>query len=136
MEYFLSNQELVTTSFHRGLHKINIYKYFFDLSSVCKGEHRLKKEQSFSDMVLLWAYIRMQKVELNLSPLCTLPARGELAYRECPDPRTQVTSPFSLQCISKVDPLRRVEATQFLGQGPMGLHLKSGGGAVPRPSVH
>jgi hypothetical protein len=28
------------------------------------------------------------------------------------------------------------EATELLGQGPTGLHLEPGGGAVPQPSVH
>ena len=50
--------------------------------------HRQQKLQSFWDMVLQ-AYICGQKVELILGPLCTFPARGELASRECSDHRNQ-----------------------------------------------
>jgi hypothetical protein len=42
-------------------------------------------------------FILSQEAELILSPLCTFPARGELASRECSDPGMQVRSPFSLQ---------------------------------------
>jgi hypothetical protein len=55
------------------------------------------------------------------------------------DPGTQVRSPFSLQCLSKVGPLRRAqaaEAAELLGQGPTGLHLQPEYGAVLQPSVH
>jgi hypothetical protein len=45
----------------------------------------------------LLAYICSQEVELILSLLCTFPARGELASRECSDPGTQGLWPFSLQ---------------------------------------
>jgi hypothetical protein len=33
----------------------------------------------------LWAFILSQEAELRPRPLCTFPARGELAYRECSD---------------------------------------------------
>jgi hypothetical protein len=35
----------------------------------------------------LRAFILSQEAELILSPLCTFPAKGELAYSGCPDPR-------------------------------------------------
>jgi hypothetical protein len=40
----------------------------------------------------LRAIILSQEVELILRPLCTFPARGKLAYRECSYPGTQVRS--------------------------------------------
>jgi hypothetical protein len=46
---------------------------------------------------------------------------------------------FSLQCLSKVGPLRRAQAketAEHLGQGPTSLHLQSGGGDDPQSSVH
>ena len=49
---------------------------------VCSGEHRPQKQQNFRDRVL-WAYICTQEVGMILSPLCTFPARGELASRKC-----------------------------------------------------
>ena len=78
-------------------------------------------------------------MELVLSLLCTFPARGELASRECSDPRTQVRSPFSFQELSKAHPLRSAqaaEAAEQLGQGPMGLYLQPGGGSVLQCSVN
>ena len=61
--------------------------------------HRLQKQQSFWDRVLQ-AYICSQKVGLILSPLCTFPARRELASRECSDPQDSgeiaIFSPVSL----------------------------------------
>ena len=70
---------------------------------VRSGEHRPQKQHSFWDGVL-WAYIYSQEVELILSPLCTFPAKGELAFRECSDPRTQgeitIFSPVSFYCMS------------------------------------
>ena len=65
--------------------------------------------------------------------------RGGLASRECSDPLAKVRLLFSLWCLSKVGPLSRAqaaEAAEFLGQGPMGLHLQSEGGAVLQPSVN
>ena len=51
--------------------------------------------------------------------------------------------PVEKECIKpkemKAGLLRRgqaTEATELLGQGPTGLHLQPGGGAVPQPSVH
>ena len=66
-------------------------------------------------------------MELILSSLCTFPARGELASRECSDPGIEGRHPFSLQRVSKVGQLRRPQATELLGQGPTGLHLQPGG---------
>jgi hypothetical protein len=54
-------------------------------------------------------------------------------------PGTQGRSPFPLSCLSKAGPLRRAQATEaeeLLEQGPMGLHLQPGVGAVLLPSVH
>lgn len=62
-------------------------------------------------------------------------AKGELVSRECSGPRTEVGVPFSLKYVSKVRLLRRsqtAEAAEQLGQGPRGLHLQPGGGAVPQ----
>jgi hypothetical protein len=50
-----------------------------------------------------------------------------------------VRSPFSLQCLSKVNPRRRAqsaEETEPLEQGPTGLHPQPGGAADPQSSVH
>ena len=76
---------------------------------------------------------------LRLSPLCTFPARGELASRECSGPETQVRLLFSLWCLSKAGPLRSAqaaEATELLGQGPSGLHLQTGGREENKTCVH
>jgi hypothetical protein len=51
------------------------------------GVHRPQKQQGFWDRDLP-AYICVQKVELILGALCTLPAREDLASRECSDTRT------------------------------------------------
>ena len=56
--------------------------------------HRPQKQQRFRDM-FLQAYVCSQEVELILSPLWTSPARGELTPRECSDPGTRGSSPFS-----------------------------------------
>ena len=45
-------------------------------------------------------------------------------------------SPFSLQCLSKAGPLQRAQATELVGQDPMGLYLEPGDGAVTQPFVH
>jgi hypothetical protein len=37
----------------------------------------------------------VNQIETKKTPLCTFPARGELASRECSDPRTQERLPFS-----------------------------------------
>jgi hypothetical protein len=71
------------------------------------GAHR----QSSWDRALQ-AYTCIQEVELFHSPLCTFPARGELASREFSDPRTQGRSQFSHQGHSKVEPLRRAQTTE------------------------
>ena len=71
-----------------------------------------------------------QEVELIVSPLCTFPARIEFVNSECPDLRTQVRSPFSLQCLFRAGLLRKAQATVLLGQGAKGLNLWSGDGAV------
>jgi hypothetical protein len=61
---------------------------------VHSGEHTPQKQQSSWDRVL-WAYICSQEVEMILSPLCTFPARGEIASWECSDTKTQRSSLFS-----------------------------------------
>jgi hypothetical protein len=74
-----------------------------------------------------------------LQPSVHLPCQGELASRECTDPRTQGNLPFSLWWFSKVGPVRSsqaAEAREQMGQGPTCLHLHPGGEAVPQPSVH
>jgi hypothetical protein len=81
-----------------------------------------QKQQSFLDIVLQ-TFILSQEVKLILGPLCTFPARGEFASRECSDPGTQVRSQFSLWCLSEVGPLRRAKISELLGQGPRGIHL-------------
>ena len=106
------------------------------LRQVHSEAHRLQKQQKSWDWVLQ-AYICRQEVELIHSPLCTFPARGELASRECSHHRSQVRLPFSLG-----DSLRQVHLgehrsqKQLLRQGPIGLHLHPGGGADPQPSVY
>jgi hypothetical protein len=68
------------------------------------------------------------------------PARGELDYRECSDPKTQVRSPFFIWVPSEAGPLRRTCRPQkqqsFLDRVPLGLHLQPGGGADPQSCVH
>jgi hypothetical protein len=52
---------------------------------------------------------------------------------ECSDHWTQGRSPFSLQCLSKVGPLRIAwasKATELLVCSPIALHLQSGVGAA------
>jgi hypothetical protein len=65
------------------------------LRQVHSGKHRLQKQQSCWDRVLR-AYICSQEVGLILSPLCTFPARGELASRKSLIPGTEIRSPFFL----------------------------------------
>ena len=67
------------------------------------------------------------------------PCRGRLVSRVWPDPKTQVRSSFSVWWLTKVGPLRRTQASQAseqLEHVPTGLHLHSGGGAVPKFSMH
>jgi hypothetical protein len=97
------------------------------------GEHSPQKKQSLWNRVLL-AYIRSQEVQLILSPLCTFPARGELAPRETQGLR------WDLHFLSSVS-LRRVHSGEhrqqsFLYRVPSCLHLHSGGGADPQSCVH
>jgi hypothetical protein len=87
-------------------------------------EHRPQKQQSFWDRVLR-AYICSQEVEPILSPLCTFPARGELASRECSDPETQVRLLFSLWCLSKAGPLRSAQAAEAAGTASFGAYICS-----------
>jgi hypothetical protein len=46
------------------------------------GAHRPQKQQSSCDRVLQ-AFICPQEIGLSPSPLCTFPARGEIASKKC-----------------------------------------------------
>ena len=59
------------------------------LRQVHTGEHVGYRRNRDSWTGSLQSFILSQEVELILSPLCTFPDRGELAYRECSDPGTQ-----------------------------------------------
>jgi hypothetical protein len=64
----------------------------------------------------LQASICSQEVEMLLSPLCTIPARAELASRECSD---NLRLRGDLHFLSRVGPLRSAqaaEAAEHLGQ--------------------
>ena len=53
------------------------------------GEHEGDRSKRASWTGFLQAFILSQEVELRPRPLGTFLARGELAYREVSDPRTQ-----------------------------------------------
>ena len=53
------------------------------------GEHVDDRSNRASWTGSLWAFILSQEAELRPRPLGTFLARGELAYREGSDPRTQ-----------------------------------------------
>jgi hypothetical protein len=59
------------------------------LRRVCVGEHMGHRSNRAFWTGSLWAFILSQEAELILRPLCTFPAREELASREGSDPRTQ-----------------------------------------------
>ena len=59
------------------------------LRRVHTGEHVGYRRNRDSWTGSLQSFFLSQEVELILSPLCTFPDRGELAYRECSDPGTQ-----------------------------------------------
>jgi hypothetical protein len=73
----------------RSIHRNPVLKNKNKTKQSIKGKH----EHNLKDYCLfraswtgaLRAFIFSQEAELSSSPLCTFPARGELAYRECSD---------------------------------------------------
>ena len=85
---------------------MNLPKNFIHCSEegMCRKAHAHSRSNRGSWTQSYGALILSQEVELILSPLCTFPARGELASRECSDPGTQgeitIFSPVSFYCMS------------------------------------
>ena len=109
-------------------------------------EYRRNAKSLFLENLLNLYYIRIHWWGLHLhpgggadpQPSVHLPCQRRAAFRGCSEPGAQVRSPFSLQRLSKVGPLRSTQAAEVaeqLGQASKGLHLHSGGRANPQLSM-
>jgi hypothetical protein len=87
----------------------------------------------------LSAFIFSQEVELIVRPLCTFPARGELASTECSVPEAcydrHFLSGVSLRLVNARE-VRPEKQQSFLDRVPLGLYPQQGGKGDLETSVY